>query len=115
MNDYKENGKVVCVIRAGNRYVVGVNDDKTSPGFVRKMSNGDIKSSRHAEVHALQLAKRAGGKIREVVVLRWTKSGRMTMARPCKHCKEQLDKYGVKDRIIKHSDWKGRIVRYGKA
>lgn len=106
------NGKVMCVMRVGKKYVVGVNDQKTSPGFKRVMSNGDTKHTRHAEVHALQLAKRSGGKIKEVVVLRWTKAGRMTMAKPCIHCKEKLEEAGVPNRIIWYSDWRGKVVRY---
>jgi len=106
------HGKVVCIVRAGKRYVVGINDEKTSPKWTRRMSNGDIKSSRHAEMHALQLAERSGGKIKEVIVLRWTKRGRLTMARPCQHCKEKLEARGVSERIIWHSNWEGKIVRY---
>lgn len=106
------HGRVVCVIRTGKRYFIGINDDKTSPKWQRKMSNGDVKSSRHAEMHALQLAQRVGGKIKEIVVLRWTKRGKLTMARPCSHCKKRFDEAGINQRIIWHSDWDGNRVRY---
>ena len=103
-------GGVVCLLLAGKRWIVGWNSPKTSPALQRSIGDGKSeKATRHAEAHALQLARRAGGKIRAVYVLRWTKQGRLTMARPCPHCSELLWKAGVPARIVHYSDWEGKM------
>jgi len=108
-------GKTICLIQAGKHWVVGENNpEKTSPKLKRAMPNGHSTYTIHAEDRALQLADRNGGKIKRVIVLRWTKSGRLSMARPCEACEARLLEAGVKHRQISYSDWGGKIVAWGE-
>src|SRR5690606_12991933 len=105
-------GHVGCIIRVGKRWVIGFNDrTKTSPAFIKRMPDGEIKNTRHAEAHALQLARRAGGQIKRVVVLRWTKKNKLAMAKPCEHCQELLDAEGIPHGKIFYSTETGKIKR----
>lgn len=106
-------GKVLCLIKVGNRWVVGENDQsRTSPAFMKRLSDGAITMTQHAEARALQLARRAGGRIKDVIVLRWTKRGKLSMAKPCAHCTEMLWKSGVKARDVRFSNWDGNIQEF---
>jgi len=106
-------GKVMCLIRVGkHKWVIGFNSDKTSPRFMKRKPDGHVTHSQCAEMRALQLAKRAGGKIREVIVMRWTKRGRLAMAKPCPACQEMLWIAGVRARDVMYSNGDGRIVGF---
>lgn len=60
----------------------------------------------HAEMDAL-IAAKPGDKL---VVFRWTKdSDQPTMAKPCKHCQQQIREAGIKKTY--YSDWSGEIRR----
>lgn len=106
-------GKTVCLIQVGKRWVIGENAPKTSPKLRRTFPDGQSTYGTHAEDRALQLASRSGGKIRRVIVLRWTKRGTLSMARPCRHCEARLRLAGVKMRDLWYSDWNGEVVWYG--
>ena len=71
------------------------------------MSDGSVKENRHAEAHALQLAERSGGRIKKVYVMRMTKSGKLTMAKPCKDCQARLWLAGVRARDVQYTNWEG--------
>lgn len=106
-----EPDRTVCVMQVGNRYVVGVNDrQKTSPNWQKRMPDGELKYTRHAEAHALQLAHRAGGRIKKVMVFRINKRGQLAMARPCKDCQLRLWDAGVRLRDITYTNWEGDLV-----
>lgn len=103
-----EPGRTVCLMRVGKTWVLGQNDrQKTSPAWTRKYDNGEVRHTRHAETHALQLAEREGGKVTHVVVMRFNRHGGLAMAKPCRHCHEALNESGIKDRTIYYSDWDG--------
>lgn len=103
-------GRVVCLIQVGKSWVIGENDpERTSPKLRRQYSNGDATYGTHAEDRALQLARRIGGKIKRVLVLRWDKSGVLTMARPCQYCAARFVQEGVRPRKIAWSNWAGEI------
>lgn len=108
-----KKGYVVCLILVGNSWVVGNNDRlDISKKYEKVTRDGQRKRySRHAEEHALSLAKKKGGKIRRVIVLRWLKKGAVhsVMAKPCPSCHSLLNEAGVKDRDIFYSDWNGEI------
>ena len=105
-------GKTICLIQVGKRWVIGENTPKTSPRLARRFPDGQSTYGTHAEDRALQLASRSGGKIRRVVVLRWTRAGRLSMARPCPYCEARLVAAGVKLRNVNYSDWSGEVVGY---
>lgn len=106
-------GHVVCLVLKGNEWLVGWNSSKTAPQYGRSTPDGQRKHGRHAEQHALQLAERRGGKVKEVIVLRWTKTGELKMARPCVACQEALRQAGIKPRLVWYSTDDGRLERLG--
>ena len=103
-------GKVVCLIQVNKQWIIGENSEKSSPKLERRFSNGDTTYGTHAEDRALQLARRIGGKIKRVLVLRWDKHGKLTMARPCAFCAARLVQENVRPRRIAWSNWEGEIV-----
>lgn len=105
-----EPDRTICVVLVGKRYVVGWNDrQKTSPSWSKRMPDGEIKYTRHAEAHALQLASRYGGRIRKVYVFRIDKRGKLAMAKPCMDCQMRLWDAGVRLRDIHYTGWEGDI------
>lgn len=108
---HKQPGKVVCLIQVGKQWVIAENDrEKTSPRLVHARPDGTIVKTIHAEARALKLAARIGGKIKRVIVLRWTKGGRLSMAKPCAHCATLLSLAGVNSKKISWSNEHGEIV-----
>lgn len=104
-------GKVACLIKVSNRWILATNDrERTSPKYRRSFKDGFELTSEHAEMRALQMARKIGGKIKEVVVLRWRMDGVLSMARPCRKCQEFLINHNVKSRDIYYSDWNGEII-----
>lgn len=104
-------GNTVCLINVGNRWLIGQADrNRTSPHWEKFYENRkQVKYTRHAEAHALQLADRIGGKIKKLIVLRFRKDGTITMAKPCFHCQEMLKEHGIPFKIVYYSDDKGEI------
>lgn len=100
-----QNGSVFCAIQVGKAWVHGTNSSKTSPALVRVFADGNVASGHHAEMRAIQLARRLGGKIRKVVVIRWNKAGLITMAKPCAHCERMLLDEGIRPSKIWFSNW----------
>lgn len=105
-----EPDRTVCVMLVGKKYVVGWNDrQKTSPSWRKRMPDGELKYTRHAEAHALQLAAREGRRIRKVYVFRIDKRGKLAMAKPCKDCQMRLWDAGVRLRDIHYTTWDGSM------
>lgn len=103
-------GRVVCLILVGKSWLLGVSDKtKTSPAFVKRMPDGALIATRHAEMHALQLAKKQKAKVKKMLVLRFGARGNVTMARPCKHCQKNLRESGIRPSLIQYSDFNSTI------
>lgn len=113
-------GKVVCFMRIGNSWIKGTNDkSKTSPAWYKFWEDkNSTLYTRHAEQHALQLLSRQlktvtlhkhGWRIKEILVLRWTKNGELAMAKPCKHCQVNLKFAGINPRNIWYSTSDGQL------
>lgn len=108
-------GATVCLIKTGNRWVIGSNDrHKTSPKFKKFLPDGSVLFTRHAEAHAIQLARRVGGRIKKVVVIRWKKNGEMAMSEPCYNCKRLLKEAGVKNNNIYFTNDRGEFQCMGR-
>lgn len=108
-------GRVVCLIQVSNRWVIGLNNqERTSPHYERILPDGTRRSTEHAEMRALQMARKIGGKIRQVIVLRFKKNWEVSMARPCSACYQMLIEAGIPDRKIYYSGWNGELERMNK-
>lgn len=77
------------------------------------MPDGTKKYGKHAERAALQLADRIGGRIRRVVVMRWTKDGALALSKPCEACQIALYGAGVRPRDVWYSTDEGTLERLG--
>lgn len=102
-------GKVVCLIKYGKEWILGVNDrTKTSPKWRKQYAGLEANlDTRHAEEHAIQILRSRGDEaarlVKRVIVLRWTKDGRLGLARPCKECAEKLSTLGISPRKVHYS------------
>jgi len=93
---------VACILyRKGRVIHIGVNTDKTHPRFQRITSDGSLVSTLHAEMSALRYAQKGDS----LEVLRFLKTGDITMARPCRHCQKFLALAHLRD--IRYTTWDG--------
>lgn len=95
---------VIAWIERGKSTIVGVNGSGEKPQFRRKFKDGQECFISHAEMDAVS-------KLKEVCdndvlhVMRFTKNGGISMAKPCKYCQEYLRRKGIKK--IRYTDWDG--------
>lgn len=89
--------------KIGKSYVYGVNSTKSSTRFGRRYPNGLMGYHLHAEMDLLKKIK--GFDVKEISIVRFTKSGTLTMAKPCRFCQKFLKKAGIKR--VNYTDWNG--------
>lgn len=89
--------------KIGKSYVYGVNSDRCSTRFARRYADGNMGYHLHAEMDLLKKIK--GTNITEINVVRFSKRGVPTMAKPCKHCQRFLKENGV--RKVHYTNWNG--------
>ena len=89
--------------KRGSSFVYGVNSDECSTRFKRKYRDGQIGYHLHAEMALLKKSKE--GEVDTIYVIRFTKNGEITMAKPCPYCQKFLKQYGVKKAY--YTNWKG--------
>lgn len=82
---------------------IGINSACTSPKFKRVFSDKKSCFCAHAELDALQVAR--PGDVLEVI--RWSKLGHMTMAKPCKYCMKRIQEVGLKR--VTFTNWEGQF------
>lgn len=91
---------VVAYLRRGNSYFFEANSFAGSPKF-RRYRFGEERYHIHAEMAILRWAY--PGEI--IHVMRFTKDGEVTMARPCEVCQQFLRNHGI--RQVRYTDWNG--------
>lgn len=97
---------VVAILKRGKAVVkIGACTHKTHPKSSKKFKSGDVVHSMHAEANVLRNYKPGD----QLIVLRFTKAGELTMAKPCPHCQEQIEKLDLKK--VVYSNWDGELVR----
>jgi cytidine deaminase len=95
---------IVAWVQRGKTPIIGINGIGTKPEFGRSLPGGLYAFCAHAEMSAVSKAKDI--KKSDVLhVMRFTKTGRITMAKPCKHCQSYLKKKGI--RRVMYTDWDG--------
>lgn len=82
---------------------IGVNQHESHARFIR-VEDGTVLAHLHAEMDAL-IAARPGDYL---VVIRWSKSGEVTMSKPCKHCQRFIAEAGI-SKVI-YSNWDGEFL-----
>lgn len=93
--------------RGKNKLIrIGINSARGRREWVRFYSGVTTNSDRaycsHAEMDAIQDAR--PGDVLEVI--RWTKDGQVTMAKPCVHCRNRIKRLGLKVRFTNYSgEW----------
>jgi deoxycytidylate deaminase len=84
--------------------IMGVNGQSSRPEFRRKFKDGKECFTSHAEMEAVFKLKEV--RPNDVLhVMRFTKNGGISMAKPCQYCQEYLKKKGI--RRVKYTDWDG--------
>lgn len=100
---------MVCHVLYGNTLIMGKNSDKTSPRYRRVCQDGNVSYARHAEMHALdQIPHDFNPRRIKVYVMRYSKSGQLCMAKPCKDCQYRLYSMGIRPRNIWFTNALGR-------
>jgi deoxycytidylate deaminase len=84
---------------------IGYNQCKTHRRFGRVQDNGFENYHLHAEMDAL-ISSKPGDRL---FVLRFSKNGDLTMAKPCKYCMEFIKSHGIK--CVHFSNWDGEIEK----
>ena len=79
---------------------IGINGIRSSSSFRRFYSDGDMADCSHAEMDALQFYK-PGDRLE---VFRWTKNGKLALAKPCKYCMKRIKRLKVK---VRYTNSKG--------
>ena len=87
--------------RNGKAVRIGENTSKTHPKFKRKYADGTWGSHMHAEMNVLRFSK--PGDVLEVI--RFSKCGHLTMAKPCQFCEKEIKKAGIKK--VRYTNWSG--------
>ena len=97
-----EKYHVACILWRRNKPVyIGVNSSKKDERFIRRVSDGSLIDTLHAEMDALRFAQHGD----RLEVLRFLKDGEITMARPCRFCQKYISKSGVEK--VLYTDWEG--------
>ena len=100
------NGPILAAIAwLGKTPLIGVASESTSPRFKRVYDKGLPRFTRHAEMHVSDLLE--GRDCGRIYVYRRTATGRLTMARPCRHCRMYMRKAGVTATIY-YTNWEGQ-------
>lgn len=89
--------------KVGKSYIYGVNSDKCSAKFARRYEDGEMGYHLHAEMDLVK--KIRGTSITEINVVRFSKRGVPTMAKPCKYCQHFLRENGIKK--VHYTNWNG--------
>ncbi len=95
---------LVAWARKGTSIVFGTNTERCSVKFGRTHPDGTKGYHLHAEMDLIRKFK--PGDISEISVVRFSKSGELTMSMPCKYCQRYLKIYGVKR--VRYTDWNGK-------
>ena len=83
---------------------IGTNSNKTHPRFTRTYADGSCRSHLHAEMDVLRFSKPGDS----ILVLRFSLSGDLTMAKPCHLCEKLLVESRIKK--VTYSDWNGELI-----
>ena len=101
-----EKYHVACIVYRRKRPIyIGINSSKQDLRFARRVKDGSLISSLHAEMDALKHTQ-PGDRLE---VRRFLKDGSMTMARPCVYCQRHIHKSGITR--VTYTNWKGEFVR----
>jgi cytidine deaminase len=100
------SGKMIAAIATvGKTEWVGFNCHKSHPRMTKRFSCGKENSCSHAELSAvIQVPKKLRHKI-TLYVIRFTRDGNISMAKPCELCKVFLSQQGIDFGNIYYSDW----------
>jgi deoxycytidylate deaminase len=90
--------------KRGSSFVYGVNSGECSARFRRKYRDGQMGYHLHAEMALLKKCKE--GDVDIIHVIRFSKDGKVTMAKPCPYCQKFLRQYGVKK--VYYTNWEGK-------
>jgi len=92
----------------GKSSVFGLNGNNERPEFKRSFEDGKECFVSHAEMDAVsKLRKIYNNDV--LYVARFTKDGKVSMAKPCKYCQEYLKRKGISK--VRYTDWAGEWQR----
>lgn len=94
-----------CVVKSNRVLSVGWNRDQNDPAHLDMVDIKRGKASTHAEVDAIRHAGDPKGAT--IYVARFTRSGSVSCARPCRHCLSQIELAGI--RAVWWTDYNGKI------
>lgn len=105
----EEQFLIVAIGRVGKQVFMGWNDtSRTNPKWKKVFPDGQHTFSRHGEEHVLRQMQGCNPKKVRIHVYRVrAKDGRMTMARPCKHCQARMRDFGINPKRVTYTDWNG--------
>lgn len=95
----------MAILRRGD-HVIAIKpcSSKTHPIANRRLNRG-TSCHLHAEMAAISAGKAKDGD--ELIVMRFSKDGKLTMAKPCVFCQQLIS--NTKFKKIVYSDWDGNF------
>ena len=75
-----------------------------STGSSRACGSNHNKTSIHAEQKAIEFCRKSKDKNLQILIWRWSRSGRMKSTYCCKSCKQLVEKYGYEKNIFTYDD-----------
>ena len=97
---------VIAWTKIGSSIITGVNTGRCSLKFSREYPDGTLGYHLHAEMDLLRKLRK--NSVNKIYVARFTKGGKLTMAKPCKYCEKYLRDFNIKK--VYYSNWDGNFV-----
>jgi len=104
-NTFPAGKMVAAVAILGKTLWIGNNNYKSHPSMIKKFRNGSENSCCHAEVAAIAKVPRQSRHKVELYVVRFTRDGNVSMAKPCNLCQNFLKENKINLHNVYYSDW----------
>lgn len=101
LNNNQTYHLAAILYRDGKPVRVATNSSKTHPCAYRTYPDGASSAGLHAEMSVLRFAREGD----DLEVIRFTKTGKRTMAKPCCYCQRLIK--AKKIRRTRYTDWNG--------
>lgn len=106
------NGVIVdCFAFVGSSVYKARSSSKTSPRYLRRYEDGNIKATAHAEMAVLTKIPSGVNPSRIRILTIRRVGNRLSNSKPCYFCQVMLKSAGIKPNHVEYYDWDGKRRR----